>query len=378
MKIITKTLFLLFLNQFVFSQANYEHFDSYKLGEKRELKIQLPRNYDPDSPEKHPLVIVLDADYLFEPVVGNIDFQSYWEDMPGCIVVGINQSATRTKDLSFSEEHFMPSQDGATFFEFLSMELLPYIDDKFKTTSFRIIIGHDLSANFINYYLFKDKPLFDAYIVLSPDFAPKMQERLLKRLSWLDEEIFYYLATSDADVKILRDKIIPFNKELEKVSNQKFHYYFDDFKEADHYSLVSRGIPKGFNDIFSLFRPINLKEYKEEILTYEGTPYDYLMDKYKKIDYFYGYDKKISENDIRAIAAACKDKNDMDSLEKLSNIAHKTYPESMIGAYYKGLYFESTGNLKKALQRYQSGLLLKSSQYLNKDILLEKIYSIQE
>jgi len=42
------------------------------------------------------------------------------------------------------------------------------------------------------------------------------------------------------------------------------------------------------------------------------------------------------------------------------------------------MYYEKEGNLKKALQRYKSGLLLEPSQFIDKEIMLEKMYDIQD
>ena len=379
MKRFTQTLLVLLLCIHILdAQVIYEKFDSYKLGEIRDIKIQLPRNFSEDSDMQYPVVIVLDGDYLFEPVAGNIDYQAYWNDMPDCIVVGINQAATRLSDFEFNEETYLPSQNGSTFFEFVSMELLPYINDKYNTTPFRIIIGHDLGANFINYYIFKEIPLFSAYIALSPDFAKETPNRLANRLTGIEQELFYYLATSDADITDLRTTILETDNKLKNVNNAKFHYKFDEFNDANHYSLVGQAIPKALNGIFDIYKPINGKEYREEILTYPGTAFEYLEKKYDDIEYYYGFRKPVIENDLRAIAAACEKRNDNDSLEKLAKLARKTYPDSMIGAYYYGLYYEAIGNYKKALQRYQSGLLLSPSQFLYKDVLLEKIYKIKD
>jgi predicted alpha/beta superfamily hydrolase len=360
------------------AQAIYKTIDSYKLEGKRELKIQLPRNYDSAAKRKYPLVLVLDGDYLFEPVAGNIDYQAYWEDIPDCIVVGIKQGTTREGDFFYDKDTFFPAHEGADFYEFMATELLPYIEDKYSASNFRVIVGHDLSANFINYYLFKDEPLFRAYIALSPDLAPEMDNRLKERLAILKEETFYYMATSDADIKALRNAILECDEKLKSITDPKLHYKFDNFEDANHYSLVGRGIPKALNEIFALYKPINGKEYNEKVLTSEGSPYDYLKKRYEDIAYFYGFEKKIIENDIRAIAAACNKKDDLESLEKLSKLVKKEFPESMLSAYYLGMYYEKEGNLKKALQRYKSGLLLEPSQFIDKEIMLEKMYEIQD
>ena len=118
------------------AQAIYKTIDSYKLEGKRELKIQLPRNYNPEEKRTYPLIIVLDGDYLFEPVAGNIDYQAYWEDIPDCIVVGIKQGTTREDDFFYDDETFFPAHDGADFYEFMAAELLPYIEDNYKASKF--------------------------------------------------------------------------------------------------------------------------------------------------------------------------------------------------------------------------------------------------
>jgi hypothetical protein len=186
------------------------------------------------------------------------------------------------------------------------------------------------------------------------------------------------MSTADNDVIALRKSILESDAILKTIQNDKFNYKFDDFEDANHYSLVGRGISKALNGIFAPYKPISLVEYSEKVLTFEGSPYDYLIKKYEEIDFFYGFEKKLIENDIRAIAAACNKKDDLEALGKLSKLIKKEFPESMLSAYYLGMYYEKEGNLKKALLRYKSGLLLTPSQSVNKDMMLDKMYEIQD
>ncbi|MBJ7882278.1 alpha/beta hydrolase [Gelidibacter salicanalis] len=373
------TLLLLFLVSIPISaQVIYEPFYSSKLGDTREIKIQLPRNYNPEEKNKYPLIIVLDGDYLFEPFAGNLDYQTYWGGIPKCVVVGINQVETREKDLFYDKDIYFPAHEGASFFEFIGMELIPFIENKYNVSNFRILTGHDSSANFLNYYLFKDNPLFRAYIAFSPDLAPEMANRVQERLTYINTDTFYYLATADNDIAQLKDKILTHNSLLASLDNPKLHYRFDNFTDADHYSLVSLGIPRALNNIFALYKPISKQEYTDQVLTYEGGPFKYLEKKYNDIKLFYGFEKKVVENDMKAIAAAAIKKDDLDALKELSKLARKEYPDSMISAYFTGMYYEQENNLKKALQYYQSGLLLKASDFIDKDVLLDKIYSLKD
>src|SRR5210317_418877 len=113
---------------FAQSKIIYEEFNSNKLEESRRLKIQLPRDYEENIDKVYPIVIVLDANYLFEPVAGNVDYFSYWEDMPESIVVGIMQGDDRYDDCEYDDSNFLPADKGADFFEFIGLELVPYID----------------------------------------------------------------------------------------------------------------------------------------------------------------------------------------------------------------------------------------------------------
>ena len=102
-----------------YTQAIYESFRSIKLDQSRELKIQLPRNYKKNVDKTYPVILVLDGDYLFEPVAGNVDYFSYWEDMPESIVVGVNQRKTRTDDCRYDLAEYLPDQKGAQFLSLL-------------------------------------------------------------------------------------------------------------------------------------------------------------------------------------------------------------------------------------------------------------------
>ncbi|MBT8255282.1 MAG: esterase family protein, partial [Bacteroidia bacterium] len=143
--LLTAISLLLFTTGFAQSKIIYEEFTSLKLDGSRRLKIQLPRDYEENVDKVYPIVLVLDANYLFEPVAGNVDYFGYWEDMPESIVVGVMQGDTRYDDCNYDDTNFMPAEQGADFFEFLGLELMPYIDSSFRTAKFTIIVGHDFT-----------------------------------------------------------------------------------------------------------------------------------------------------------------------------------------------------------------------------------------
>lgn len=360
------------------SQVIYEEFNSNKLQETRRLKIQLPRNYDTNTEKVYPIVLVFDADYLFEPVAGNVDYYSYWEEMPEAIVVGIMQGRTRDFDGQYDDTNFLPTEKGANFFEFIGMELIPHIDKNYRTAKFILAVGHEFTANFMNYYLFKDPPLFNGYLSLSPDLAPMMDSRIAETLSKSPNKLFYYLATGSNDLKPIREVTLELHDKMKTIDKENIHYYFDDFEGASHYSLVGKAIPSALEEIFSIFRPISKKDYDEIILNLKTPVFDYLMTKYTTIEDLFGFKTEVRENDIIAIASAAERKKEWTSLEQVAQLAQKEHPNTVLGSYYLGRFFEETGEPKKAMRTYQSAFELEEVGFITIDMLLDRADKIKQ
>lgn len=370
-KPIISILLVFFSVCFVKSQVKYETIESSKLGESRELKIQLPRGYNNDD-KNYPLFIVLDGDYLFEAVAGNVDYYSYWQDMPEAIVVGINQLDKRFDDCMYSEQNSLPIETGAAFFEFIGMELIPYIERTYRAENFRVAVGHGETANFINYYLLKAQPLFQGYVVISPELAPNMLDYIPEQLGKLQSKVFYYLANTNNDGSSIKKMTAELNTDLSVLDNKNVLYNFDSFEGPSHYSLPAHALPKAIESIFYVFQPISKKEYKETILKLETSPVEYLQEKYKTILELFGIDKRILINDFKAIAAAIEKNEDFKYYEELGKMARKQYPETLLGNYYLARFYEETGESKKAMRTYQSAYTLDEIAGITKDEMLEK------
>jgi hypothetical protein len=377
MKPLAKLMVLFFSLGSLTAQTIYEEFDSYKLGERRQIKIQLPRNYQENTDKTYPLFVVLDGDYMFEAVAGNVDYYSYWEDMPEAVVVGINQLNSREQDNYYSEQNSLPTETGANFFEFITMELLPHLVGNYRLAEFKIIVGHGESANFINYFMLKPKPLFQAYINVSPFFAPDMLAYVPERLKQFENKIFYYLATSNNDLQAVKEDTKLLNTSIAAIHNKNLLYRFDNFEGPTHYTTPAHAIPNALESIFFVFQPISKTEYQERILTLETSPVDYLNEKYETIKDLFGLEKKILINDFKAIAAAIENKKKFEYYEDLGKLARRDYPDTLLGSYYLGRFYEETGHPKKAMRTYKSAYILNEIGGYTKDEMLDRADAIK-
>lgn len=358
------------------SQVKKEIFESFKLQERRDVSYYFPEGYTEDK--KYPLIVVLDADYLFDLVVSNVKFNSKYHRMPEAIVVGVHQEQNdlRWADCDFEEGTGLPTEKGKLFYEFLGTELIPYLETSYNTAPFKMFIGYDITANFGNYFLFKDKSLFNSYVIISPVLATEMESRIPSRLLDLNQELFYNLIL-EKEKSEDRNRLLQMNNAISSISRKNLHYYFDEYEKADHLSIVSYGISKAFDNVFRLFQPISPKEYREEILTSNEPVFNYLENKYNRIESLLGYEKVVELNDIMAVYAGSIKKDDYESLKPLAALCKKQFPETMLGFYFEGEYLELLGEPKKAMKAFEKSFMMEEIDFLTKDMALEKIDALK-
>lgn len=354
-----------------FSQKITDTIHSQKLSEDRVIQISVPENYKKMPGKKYPLLVLLDGDYLFEAFNGALSYGSYWDDLPEMIVVGINQEKTRDTDCTIEKETGLPEEKGEKFFEFIG-EVVASIEKQYRIAPFRIIAGHDVTAGFMNFYLYKDQPLFNAYISMSPELPAEMEKRIPERLATINEPLFYYQSTADGDLKKMQERIRTLDSEVRKISKSTLNYRFDEFKGASHYSLVLHSIPSALYQFFSVYQPISTTEFNEKIATLPSGYVDYLMAKYDMVEKVLGTKMPIRINDFKAIEAAILKNKAYDEFDKLSDLARKSYPKSMLADYELGQMYEKQGDYKKAAKAYQSGFQKEEIGDLTKDLMLEK------
>ncbi|MEZ4809606.1 MAG: alpha/beta hydrolase-fold protein [Allomuricauda sp.] len=358
------------------AQVKKEIFESFKLQERRDVSYYFPEDYSEEN--KYPLIVVLDAQYLFDLVVANVKFQSGLGRMPKAIVVGVHQGENdiRWDDCDFEEASGLPTEKGKLFYEFLGTELIPYLETSYKVAPFKMFIGYDITANFGNFYLFKDKSLFNSYVSISPVLATEMESRVPTRLSALDQVIFYNIILEKEPTDD-RQRILQMNHSIKSITKESLHYFFDEYDDVDHTSIAAYGIAKAFDNVFRMFQPISPKEYKTEILTSEEPVFSYLENRYGLIEQLFGFKKQVELNDIMAIYAACRKKEDFESLKPLAELCKKEYPDTMMGFYFEGEYYEQIGEPKKAFKTFEKAFQLEEIDFLTKDMALEKIDALK-
>ena len=363
-----------------FSQISTDTMVSRHLNENRIITVSLPASYHKNKEKKYPLLVLLDGDYLFNAFYGALSYGNYWDEMPETIIVGIHQNKNneRESDCEIDDATGHPIEKGLKFFDFIATELLPNLEKKYRITPFKTIAGHDLTASYLNLFLYKESSPFSAYISLSPELANGMEAQIPKQLSKTRTPVFYYQSYSDKDLKEYQEGIKVLHSNILTIKNENLHYKQDEFKDASHYSLVLHSIPNALYHIFESYQAITPLEYNEKIVVLPSNYVSYLTKKYDTMEKYYGVKIPVRMSDFNAIESAILKNKMYNELEELSIVARKNYPKTMLADYELAVMFEQKGDLKRAAKYYQDAFLKDEVGQLTKDMMFEKSDSLKK
>ncbi len=150
--------------------------ESNILNEKRTCLINLPDSYNDPSKteEKYPVIILLDGYTFFKTAIGVVHFMSSDRNrnylMPKSIIVAI-ENVDRERDFTVTKlKTRRPNTmgGGKMFLDFIQKELVPFLDENYRTEPTRTLIGLSLGGLLtLNSYM-DENNIFDAFISIDP------------------------------------------------------------------------------------------------------------------------------------------------------------------------------------------------------------------
>jgi len=337
----------------------FKEIKSEELGTTRTLKIYIPESYEKDETRLYPLSILFDGDYLFDVYVGNAKLFALKDKAPEQIIVGILQGDNKERyiDCAYDKITGLPTLEADKFYRFVRLELLEYLELNYRLSPFRTLVGNTLTANFINYFVVENVPVFDAYININPYYNPDMPTFLQNKLSITKgEKVYYYLNSGNynSDEKHKRIEAVAYM--LKSLGNPDVLVKYDEFKNSTKTASIGQAIPAALAHIFDIYSAISQEEFALNVK--QLSPPDaiaYLENKYVEIEYLFGTNMKIRERDIYGIEPIIIDQENGDYLATFGEMINKLYPESPLSDYYIGMFYEKIGRYKQALKHYKNG-----------------------
>ena len=234
------------------------------LGEDRPVQVALPVGYD--TAQAYPVVYVLDGPDHLVHTTGTARFLAANGRMPPAIVVAVgNTPGNRTRDLTpppgEDDDAFATAGGASSFQAFLRDELGPWVESRYSTRDYTVLVGHSFGGLFIAHVLNTDPTLFDAYVSISPS------------LWWADEAFVAELddvfdrfpdtggalyMTMGNEGGAMISGAWHLAGTLEKSAPPTFRWHWKPMPTETHGSVPARSTYDGLEWIFSGWYPIDL------------------------------------------------------------------------------------------------------------------------
>jgi predicted alpha/beta superfamily hydrolase len=242
------------------------------------LFIRFPSEYK-DNKKSYPTLFLLDPEYLFSTCYA---ISSIYENY---IIIGIGHkdldfkeldSKTRTskndinrtrdflpwkldknifrKDVHIStiEEIVNVSGYADKFAEFINKQVIELVDDNFRTTKDRTLVGHSFGGVFASFMLLKYPDNFTKYIIITPVLAKeyyttKEMFDLIIREKLLTKKIVYFsIGGEEGDDDLVNDYVETLKNNCSKIANYpNLLSKIEVIKDENHVSVVVPSIWRG-------------------------------------------------------------------------------------------------------------------------------------
>lgn len=232
------------------------------LGEERTILVDVPAGYDLTQ-TRFPVLYVLDGLSNFHHSATTVDFLSRAGRVPQMIVVAIPNTA-RVRDLTPTHIEDRPASGGGdAFLRFIEEELIPFVDDRYRTQPYRVLFGHSLGGMYAIYALFTKPEAFSGYIAASPHLqyddghVVDTVEQILAGKPSLYKSLFVSLGDEPDNVAALER----FTSLLQDSGNTDLRWQFKVMENDDQASTPLKTLYEGLEMIFADWRyPGDLSE----------------------------------------------------------------------------------------------------------------------
>ncbi|MCC3861073.1 alpha/beta hydrolase [Pseudemcibacter aquimaris] len=289
---------LLSINSIAYAEIKETTINSDILDGSRQIKIYLPDDYA-DTTKKYPVFYVMDADFLFDPTVVISKTRAARDLMPESIIVGISTpnyaerlTITMPHRREPNEQINFEDSSPQHFLDFMEQELIPFIDDHYRTANYRGLIGMSPTVGPVLHGYFTSSKTFQAWL----GFAANVQmytienkpittkiietaERLQGSRNWL------YLSRGGIDIMRNDDLPAPYSKLQNAFDTPDAQVKIDIIENGEHYASAISSLDRAFSFIFPP------SEWMPDYLSYRAgeTPLNDLKEFYAALSEKYGF-----------------------------------------------------------------------------------------
>ncbi|MHA7832684.1 MAG: alpha/beta hydrolase-fold protein [Flagellimonas sp.] len=328
------------------------------LNEEREVQIYLPPDYQ-DSDKTYPVVYVLDGQRFFLHVVSLSQSFQQFQLAPEFIIVGINNSyPDRFQNFGEGKENFKG---------FLKDELMPYVNENFRTKGENLLFGWEYGGSFVFHMMMDQPTLFNAYLMASP-FPIFDAIDDLDTSSHLSTRLYFAVSPDEYDVRHSTEKL---NRKLTSNPIDGLDWKYFEFELEEHRSTGYPTLYHGLRDYFKYYQEFETNNLQKFI---NAGGMAYALGHTQERANRYGFEPDLSLWSRFTIVRSAMRADDFYHFETLLNfmdkdefikelLAQRDYAVSQFAVFY-----EKNNRFQEAIELYD--LLLK--KYPDSESLLNR------
>ena len=248
------------------------------LKETRKLLVYTPPSYGDTTylPQRYPVLYLLDGDAHFHSVTALLQILGTGVNgtfvLPEMIVVAI-PNTDRTRDLTHThvekgfdgkpDPFFKTSGGMPNFLQFMRTELIPYIESTYRTSPYRVFVGHSLGGITTINALYTMPETFNAYVAIDPSLwyddrsLLKQAKDHVSRPGLANRTLYVGQANTinadDSTSNVHFDSIIQFNSILESYNQSGLRYAYKYYPQDSHGSVPMIAEYDALRFIFSAY-----------------------------------------------------------------------------------------------------------------------------
>lgn len=349
------------------------------LSEERKVWIHIPNcngGNENTGKGRYPVIYLLDGDANFNDIVSITEFMSNAGLCPPMIVVGILHQSRMT-ELTFSTDKETPGivGRGEKFMHYVEKELMPYIESKYPTASYNILIGHSVGGLTVVNTLVHHPDLFNAYISLDAALWWNNQQIVkearmsLANTNYKGKTLFMALANrmekgmdtlqvqkdTTEGTELIRSNL-EFIKDIFKYKQNQLRFQYKYYENDDHGSVRFPGEYDALRFIFDFYK---LKIYNSELDDPNFKLDSLLVTHYNIVSEQMGYCVKPDESQVNNLGYYMLRQKQFTKAEALFKLNITNYPET--ANCYDGLgdFYLAKGDKLKAIESFKKTLSLK-------------------
>lgn len=352
---------ILFLFLFVVSVSQQISAQSVVIGTERKIRSEIlkedrtyfvytPEDYDLEKKKSYPVLYVLDGDEYFWLAASAVRYLANRGFMPQTIVVGIDNSNHRDRDLTPTKDDYSPTGGGAEeFLAFMKNELMPEVKKTYRTQPHQTIFGASYGGLFALYVLYNHPDTFDNYLAVSPSLFHDNGLVFKQSVSFFDKKQqkrkFVFLSLADESWTEMR---LNFNNTLKlykaKADAANIGWAYRNYDDETHESTKLVGLNDGLRELHQhWFVPFYQRD--------RGIAG--VKEHFRMLNEIYGYPIAIPEELVNRIARNNLREKKVEEAKGLFQYNLESFPNSPNVYDAIGGFFETQKNLVEAEKFYK-------------------------